>query len=255
MISISLEGRVAVVTGAASGIGRAASLKLAEAGARVALLDIEGGSAKKTEEEIIRRGGTALFFRCDVTSIADCGKAAGGIIGKFGRIDILINCAGCIVRKDVLELGEGEWNRVIDVNLKSVFFLSQKIIPHMKRNGGGSIINTGSGWGLKGGPKAAAYCAAKAGVVNLTRAMAIDFGKDNIRVNCVCPGDVETPLLYGEADQLGRQSHEFLKEAADRPLGRVGQPREVAEAFLYFASDLSLWTTGSILVVDGGGLA
>jgi NAD(P)-dependent dehydrogenase (short-subunit alcohol dehydrogenase family) len=144
---------------------------------------------------------------------------------------------------------------VLNVNLKSVFLLSQNIIPFMKKSGGGSIINTGSGWGLKGGPKAAAYCAAKGGVVNLTRAMAIDFGKDNIRVNCICPGDVETPLLYGEAVQLGREISEFMKEAADRPLGRMGQPQEIANAVLYFASDLSSWTTGSILVVDGGGLA
>ncbi len=255
MSEISLKGKVAVVTGAASGIGRAVSLRLSEVGAQTALLDIDVDLGKRAEEEIAREGGIARFFQCDVTSIEDCRKTTAKIIEKFGRIDILFNNAGTIIRKDVVDLIEEEWDLVLNVNLKSVFLLSQNIIPFMKKSGGGSIINTGSGWGLKGGPKAAAYCAAKGGVVNLTRAMAIDFGKDNIRVNCVCPGDVETPLLYGEAVQLGRESSEFMKEAADRPLGRVGKPQEIAEAVLYFASDLSSWTTGSILVVDGGGLA
>lgn len=255
MFDISLKGKVAVVTGAASGIGRAAGLRLAEAGAKMALLDIDAESGKRIEENIVSKGGISHFFLCDVTSIEDCRKTTAQIMAEFGRIDILFNNAGIIIRKDILELTEEDWDRVLDVNLKSVFLLSKSVIPFMKKSGGGSIINTGSGWGLKGGLKAAAYCAAKGGVVNLTRAMAIDFGKDNIRVNCVCPGDVETPLLYGEAVQLGLDSNDFLKDAADRPLGRMGQPHEIADAVLYFASELSSWTTGSILVVDGGGLA
>jgi NAD(P)-dependent dehydrogenase (short-subunit alcohol dehydrogenase family) len=255
MSDISLKGKVAVVTGAASGIGAATGLRLAEVGALTALLDIDAESGKRVEENIVSKGGIAHFFLCDVTSIEDCRKTTAQIMAEFGRIDILFNNAGIIFRKDILELTEEDWDRVLDVNLKSVFLLSKSVIPFMKKSGGGSIINTGSGWGLKGGSKAAAYCAAKGGVVNLTRAMAIDFGKDNIRVNCVCPGDVETPLLYGEAVQLGLDSNDFLKDAADRPLGRVGQPHEIADAVLYFASELSSWTTGSILVVDGGGLA
>jgi NAD(P)-dependent dehydrogenase (short-subunit alcohol dehydrogenase family) len=160
-----------------------------------------------------------------------------------------------IHRKSVVELEETQWDLVVDVSLKSIFLLSRCIIPKMIENGGGSIINTGSGWGLKGGPKAAAYCAAKGGVVNLTRAMAIDHGKLGIRVNCVCPGDIDTPLLRGEARELGINEEEFLKESADRPIGRVGTPEDVAKVVLFLASNLSAWVTGSTVVVDGGGLA
>jgi NAD(P)-dependent dehydrogenase (short-subunit alcohol dehydrogenase family) len=134
--------------------------------------------------------------------------------------------------------------------------MSKYVIPVMVKNGGGSIINTGSGWGLKGGDKAASYCAAKAGVVNLTRAMAIDHGPDNIRVNCVCPGDTDTPMLRGEARQLGFDEESFLESSGkERPLRRIGVPRDVANAVLFLASDLSSWITGTTLVVDGGGLA
>jgi NAD(P)-dependent dehydrogenase (short-subunit alcohol dehydrogenase family) len=133
--------------------------------------------------------------------------------------------------------------------------LSREVVPHMSRGGGGSIINIGSGWALKGGPRAASYCAAKGGTVNLTRAMAIDHGKDNIRVNCVCPGDVDTPMLRSECAQLGEDAQAFMKEAANRPLARVGTPEDVAKAVLFLASPMSNWITGAALVVDGGGLA
>jgi len=129
------------------------------------------------------------------------------------------------------------------------------VIPHMVRGGGGSIINTGSGWSLKGGPRAAAYCAAKGGVLNLTRAMAIDHGKDNIRVNCICPGDIDTPMLASECRQLGADPELFMKEAANRPLKRIGKPEDVANAVLFLASDMARWITGACIVVDGGGLA
>jgi NAD(P)-dependent dehydrogenase (short-subunit alcohol dehydrogenase family) len=129
------------------------------------------------------------------------------------------------------------------------------VIPHMIRGGGGCVINTGSGWSLKGGPRAAAYCAAKAGVLNLTRAMAIDYGKDNIRVNCVCPGDVDTAMLRSECQQLGEDPTQFMRSAAARPLARVGTPEDIANAVLFLASPMSAWVTGTSLVVDGGGLA
>lgn len=255
LTGISLEGKVAVVTGAASGIGLAAAKRLAEAQAKVALLDISEDSGKEAADKIIQSGGEAQFFSCDVTKKIQCQNAVEDIVRTYGRIDILFNNAGIIIRKNLVDLEEEEWDLVLNVCLKSIYLLSHFVIPHMRNTGGGSIINTGSGWGLKGGPDAAAYCAAKGGVVNLTKAMAVDFGKDDIRVNCVCPGDVDTPLLHGEAVQIGQEAAEFMKEAADRPLGRVGQPIDIANAVLFFASDLSSWITGSILVVDGGGLA
>jgi NAD(P)-dependent dehydrogenase (short-subunit alcohol dehydrogenase family) len=141
------------------------------------------------------------------------------------------------------------------VNVKSVFLLSQCAIPVMARAGGGVIINMASGWGLVGGRKAAAYCASKGAVVLLTKAMALDHGQQNIRVNCVCPGDTDTPMLRNEARQLGESEDDFLAEAAQRPLQRIGRPEDIAQAVLYLASDVSSFVTGTALVVDGGGLA
>ncbi len=251
----SLEGKVAMITGAASGIGLATAKRLAEMGASIALVDINEPKGKEAVEEIESLGSKAKFFRCDVTSYSDCKKTTEGVYQEFSKIDILFNNAGVIRRKNIVELNEEEWDLVLNVNLKAIYLLSRHVIPRMIDDGGGSIINTGSGWGLKGGPNAAAYCAAKGGTINLTRAMAIDHGRQGIRVNCVCPGDTDTELLHEEAVQLGLDDAEFIKAAAVRPLHRVGLPEDIANAVLYFASDMSSWVTGSVLIVDGGGLA
>ena len=253
---LSLEGKVAAITGASSGIGLATSELLAEYNAQVVLLDINEEQGRNAAEKIKEAGGKAKFIKCDVTSDEDCRNAVEEIKQDFKKIDILFNNAGIIVRKTVVELSEKEWDLAIDVCLKGAYLMSKYAIPVMAEGGGGSIINTGSGWGLKGGDNAASYCAAKGGIVNLTKAMAIDHGKQDIRVNCVCPGDTDTPLLRGEAHQLGIQEEEFLKSSAvGRPLERLGTPKDIANAVLFFASDLSSWVTGSVLVVDGGGLA
>jgi NAD(P)-dependent dehydrogenase (short-subunit alcohol dehydrogenase family) len=252
---VSLEGKVALVTGAASGIGLATAELLAEAGAIVALLDINEKNGINAANQINESEGKAKFFLCEVTSDSDCKKTVEVIHKEFGEIDILFNNAGVIRRKTVLDLEEEEWDLTIDVNLKSIYLLSRQVIPIMIKGNGGSIINNGSGWGIKGGSDAVAYCAAKGGVVNMTRAMAIDHGKHGIRVNCVCPGDIDTPLLRGEAKQLGVDDEEFMREAANRPLNRVGKPLDVAKTVLYLASDLSSWVTGTSIIVDGGGLA
>jgi NAD(P)-dependent dehydrogenase (short-subunit alcohol dehydrogenase family) len=252
---LSLEGKVSMVTGAASGIGRGIAIRLAEMGASVAVLDVNEEAGLETVARVTAEKGRGVFVKCDVRSSSDCRKAVNSTIASFGKIDILCNNAGIAIRKDVVELPEEEWDRAIDVTLKSIYLLSHEVIPNMIENGGGSIINTGSGWSLKGGPRAAAYCAAKGGALNITRAMAIDHGKHNIRVNCVCPGDVQTPMLLSECAQLGRDVEEFMQEAANRPLGRVGTPDDIANAVLFLASDMSSWVTGTHLVVDGGGLA
>jgi len=251
---LSLEGKVAMVTGAASGIGRGIALRLAELGAAIVILDIDAVRAKSTEERIAQQG-KARFEKCDVRSSRDCQQAVAAAIDAFGKIDILCNNAGVILRKDVTNLTEDEWDLALDVTLKSIFLLSREVIPHMIKAGSGVIINTGSGWSLKGGPQAASYCAAKAGVLNLTRAMAIDYGKHNIRVNCICPGDIDTPMLQSECEQLGEETVTFLREAANRPIARVGTPEDVANAVLFLASGMATWITGTHLVVDGGGLA
>jgi NAD(P)-dependent dehydrogenase (short-subunit alcohol dehydrogenase family) len=252
---LSLEGKVVMVTGAASGIGRGIALRLAEMGAQVAILDKDAEGSAASAASIQRNGGSALAVVCDVRSQQSCRQAVEETIASLRRIDILCNNAGVIVRKDTMLLKEEEWDAVLDVTLKGVYLLSHEVLPHMIRAGGGSIINTGSGWSLKGGPKAAAYCAAKAGVVNLTRAMAIDHGKDNIRVNCVCPGDIDTPMLASECRQMNEDAEKFRQEAANRPLHRIGIPEDVANAVLFLASDMAQWITGATLVVDGGGLA
>ena len=252
---LSLEGKVAMVTGAASGIGRGISIRLAEMGAFVGLLDIDNIRGRESAAEIEAHGGASVFLNCDLRSAAKCHSAVERTIERSGKIDILCNCAGVAIRKDIVELTEDEWDRALDVTLKGIYLLSREVVPLMIRNGGGSIVNIGSGWSLKGGPRAASYCAAKGGTVNLTRAMAIDHGRNNIRVNCVCPGDVDTPMLRSECFQLGEDVQAFMREAANRPLRRIGTPEDVANAVLFLVSPMANWITGAALVVDGGGLA
>lgn len=251
----SLQGKTAIVTGGASGIGRATALLLAREGAAVTVADLNETGGQAVVGEIKNAGGQATFVRCDVSLSADCRRAVEETVSAFGGLDILFNNAGIIRRADVLQTTEAEWDQVMAVNVKSIFLMSKHAIPFMAAAGGGSIINTGSGWGLVGGGDAVSYCASKGAVVNMTRAMAIDHGPQNIRVNCICPGDTDTDMLRSEARQLGVPDEQFLEGAGDRPLQRIGTPEDIAQAVLYFAGDQSAWTTGAILVVDGGGLA
>ena len=252
---VSLDGKVGVVSGGASGIGLGVATRLAEAGAKVALLDIDSEKGLEAEKALEERGFQARFYSCDVTSNADCEDAVGRIVNELGNIDILVNNAGVAVRKNAVDISEDEWDLAVNVTLKGAYLLSHHVLPHMISAARGSVINTGSGWSLTGGENAVSYCAAKGGVLNLTRAMAIDHGRHNIRVNCVCPGDIDTPMLRSECEQLGEDPEAFMREAADRPLNRVGTPFDVANAVLFFASDMSAWVTGAFLVVDGGGIA
>ncbi|MCJ7621896.1 MAG: SDR family oxidoreductase [Anaerolineaceae bacterium] len=248
----TLDGKRILVTGGASGIGRAAAMLFAEEGGNVVIADRNSDDGQAVADAI---GPQAAFITCDVTRAVDCERAVNFTLEKLAGLDILLNCAGTIVRRSVVDLDESDWDRVMDVNAKSVYLLSKYAIPAMQVGGGGSIINISSGWGLVGGPDAAVYCASKGAVVLLTKAMAIDFGAHNIRVNCLCPGDTDTPMLREEAQQLGQAEGQFMLEAANRPLGRVGTPREIAQAALFLASDASSYITGATLVVDGGGLA
>ncbi|MDQ2744391.1 MAG: SDR family oxidoreductase [Chloroflexota bacterium] len=249
------EGKSAIVTGAASGIGRAIAFAFAREGAAVALVDLDEAGARNGVDEIVATDGRAIAVGADVTRAVDCRRAVELTLAQFGSLDILINSAGIIRRASVLETDEAEWDRVMEVNLKSAFLLSKETIPHLIAAGGGAIVNIGSGWGLVGGPRAAAYCASKGAVIQLTRAMAIDHGPQNIRVNCICPGDIDTPMLRSEAEQLGESEERFLLEAAERPLRRIGKPEDVADAALYLTGDTAAFVTGTTLVVDGGGLA
>jgi len=251
----TLANKVALITGGASGIGRATAVLFAQEGASVAIVDINTEQGQSVHAEIESTGGRSIFLACDVTKADDCRTAVEKTIATFGRLDILFNNAGIVRRANVIDTTEGEWDKVMAVNVKSIFLMSKFAIPYMKKVGGGSIINTSSGWGLKGGGEAVSYCASKGAVTNMTRAMAIDHGKHNIRVNAVCPGDTDTPMLRNEARQLGQSEEEFMAEAANRPLHRYAQPIEIAQAVLYLASDAASYITGAALVIDGGGLA
>ena len=235
-------GKKVIVTGGASGIGRAVVRLFAEEGASVAIFDQD------------EPGGLTLAS-LDVSLAHECARAVQKVIDTFGKVDVLVNNAGIISRTNVITMSVEEWDRVMAVNVRSVFLFGKYVIPNMIEGGGGSIVNVGSGWGLTGGRNAVAYCASKAAVVNMTRAMALDHGHQNIRVNCVCPGDTDTSMLRREASELGQDEEAFLADAVDRPLGRIGSPEEVAQAILFLASDSSSYVTGTTLVVDGGGLA
>ena len=250
-----LVGKKAIITGGASGIGRAAALLFVSAGAAVVIADIDDQGGEALAKKIHASGGEGIYVHCDVTKAEDCQRTVQKTIKSFGGVDILFNNAGIIRRASVIDTTEEQWDRVMAVNVKSIFLMSKYTIPHMVQAGGGVILNTSSGWGLVGGRDAVSYCASKAAVVNLTRAMALDHGAQNIRVNCICPGDTDTLMLRVEARQLGEYEKTFLDDAAERPLQRIGTPHDIAQAALYLCSDAASYVTGSTLVVDGGGLA
>jgi NAD(P)-dependent dehydrogenase (short-subunit alcohol dehydrogenase family) len=250
-----LRGKATLVTGGASGIGRATAALFAAEGAAVAVFDRDAEGGRDVVRGISESGGRGLLIAGDVTRDADCRGAVDETLRAFGRLDVLFNNAGIIRRAAITDTSEEDWDRTMSVNVKSIFLLSRCAIPAMEKAGGGVIINTASNWGLVGGPRAAAYCASKGAVVLLTKAMALDHGPRNIRVNCICPGDTDTPMLRGEARQLGEPFESFLSQSADCPLGRVAQPDDIARAALYLASDASSFMTGAPLIVDGGFVA
>jgi NAD(P)-dependent dehydrogenase (short-subunit alcohol dehydrogenase family) len=206
---MDLKNKVALITGGASGIGRATALLFAREGAAVAVADLDEAGGQETVRQITRGGGRAIFVLCNVTENANCKRAVRFTVEELGSLDILVNNAGIIRRSTIIDTTEEEWDRVMAVNVKSVFLLSKYAIPVMVKAGG----------------------------------------------NCICPGDTLTPMLKGEARQLGQADEQFLAEAAERPLGRIGKPEDIAQAALYLASDASAFITGTTLVVDGGGLA
>jgi len=250
-----LANKVALITGGTSGIGEATAILFAKEGAKVAITGRNEKRGHAMTEQITKDGGQAIFIRTDVRLTADCRRAVDETVRAFGRLDVLFNNAGIFYAHTALECSEEEWDEQLDINLKGAFLMSKFALPPMIGQGSGVIINNSSGWGLVGGDRAVAYCASKGGMVLMTQAMAIDHGRQGIRVNCICPGDVDTPMLPADARLRGLKWEEYLAGCATRAMGRIGTPEEIARAVLFLASEDSSFMTGAALVVDGGGTA
>lgn len=243
-----LKGKVAIITGAASGIGKATAKLFAEHGAKVVVADIDKDGGSQVVTQIQKGGNEAIFVETDVTLKVDTEQMVAQTVETYGKLDILFNNAGIAMRLPVAELPEEDWHRCLDVNLTGVFLCAKAAIPAMQKNGCGSIINMSSIYGIVGAEVRAAYVASKGAVTNLTRGMALDYAQDNIRVNCICPGFVETPLVAG----VIKTPEEYQALADKHPMCRLGQPEEIAYGALYLASDESAFVTGIALPIDGG---
>jgi len=248
---VRLEGKVGIVTGAGSGIGRATAETLAREGARVLVVDKNSSSAEETIKHIRSTGGTAEFRCADVSVSVEVQAAVRAALDVYGRLDILVNNAAVQHLAQLVETSEEIWDEVQSVNLKGVFLGCKYAIPAMIANGGGSIINVASVLGFVGDPELAAYCAAKGGVIALSKVAALTYGADRIRVNSVCPGDVETPLVKQYFDHSPDPKASRDTVSSKYALGRIAQPQEIANAVLFLASDESSFITGSTVVVDG----
>jgi NAD(P)-dependent dehydrogenase (short-subunit alcohol dehydrogenase family) len=252
-----LDGKVAVVTGSGNGIGRAIAWALADAGARVAVSDVLVEDGERTVQEISDRGGSAIFVAADVSVPEQAQNLIETTTSIYGRLDILINNAGTSGSSARLHEVEPEaFDQVVRVNLGGTFLCSKYAIPHFLAQGDGRIVNIASTYGMVGAPNMPAYCSSKAAIINLTRQLAVDYGHDQIRVNAICPGYIDTSLGRRQSslnsEQFAAATARREKAAGMQPLGRQAQPSEVAEAVLFLAGDGASFMTGSIVTVDGG---
>jgi len=246
----SFAGKVAFVTGAANGIGRAAALAFAREGANVVVADVSEQGNQETARMVEELGARALAVRCDVTRAEDVKAALDKTVETFGGLDFAFNNAG--VEQPIMpaaDITEEEWERIIDIDLRGVFLCMKYEIPLLLKQGGGAIVNTSSGAGVKGIAGQAAYCAAKFGIVGLTKATALDYAKSNIRVNAVCPGIIDTPMMgrFSGGTPAGRE-----RVIAQEPVGRMGKPEEIAAAVVWLCSDAAAFVVGHAMVIDGG---
>lgn len=248
-----LKDKVAVVTGAALGLGRATAIRMAEEGAAVAILDMLEKEGLALAAELEGRGLKARFWRCDVTSEAEVHRVIDEVAGRFGGLSVLVNNAGVSgANKPTHEITEEEWDWVQAVNVKGVFFCTKHAIPHLKKAGGGSIINLSSIYGLVGGADVPPYHASKGAVRLMTKTDAMIYAPDKIRVNSIHPGFIWTPMVEHHLEDLGDLEEGRKATAALHPLGHIGEPDDIAWGAVYLASDEAKFVTGSELVIDGG---
>ena len=247
------QDNVVVVTGAGSGIGRAAALAFGREGAKVVSADIDAASAEATADQIKAAGGQSESLQVDVSVAADVERMVSTTAERLGRLDVLLNNAGIIFLLPITQVSEEQWDRLMSINLKGVYLGCKYAIPQMIRQGKGAIVNTASIAGLRGVATYDTYCASKGGVVQLTKALAVEFAKMGVRVNCVCPGIIDTAMLDRGGVEQGLDKAVFVQMAgAAHPMGRIGRPEEVAAAMLFLASDEASFITGVALPVDGG---
>lgn len=244
---MTFADQVIIITGGGSGIGQASSITFAKLGARVVVANRTLSKAEAVVQTIIADGGSALPIQVDVSQSPSVQNMVKVTIENYGRIDVLFNNAGISPSGRVTDISEQEWDECINIDLKSVFLTSKYTIPHMQQRGGGVIINTAGTFGLRGAKGKSAYVAAKAGVINLSRAVALDYAPDNIRCNAICPGFVETPLTAGIPKE---EVDNFLPRI--QPLRGLIQAEEVAQMVVYLASDSAKMITGQTFVIDGG---
>lgn len=252
------HGRTALVTGASSGIGRATCLRLASEGCRIAALDINAEGLSTLEAELDKFQGAYLTFCGDISKQKDVKEFVSAAAESFARIDFLFNNAGLEFVAPLEETSEEEWQRVQDVNMKGSFLMSREVLPHMRALAQGAIVNNASDAGLRGIKLNAAYASSKAGLIHLTRSIALDYGKYNIRCNCICPGCINTPLCRRFNEEVGARKGISAKQALDSfvqaniPMQRVGEPEEVAAVVAFLFSDDARYISGSVIAVDGG---
>lgn len=249
-----LQGRSAVVAAAGSGIGRMSAIALAEAGAAVALVDLDGDAVDSLAQELGSAGHTALAFRADLTNVERVRRLAGEIGEQMPAVDILLSNVGAPNPHGIDDITEPDWQRAIDINLKAGFFVTQAFLPAIRATGrGGSIIYTSSAAGLVGSYTTPLYSLTKAGLVGLTKSLCSVLAPENIRVNAVCPGPVNTPMLPGFLSRPPAQADSVAEVYSSRvPLGRIAEPEEIAQAVVFLASDAASFVTGVALPVDGG---
>lgn len=247
-----LKGKVAIITGGGTGIGRAISLAFAREGAKVAVLGRRGDVLDNVVQEMAQSGAEGKAIVCNVTRSEEIRKAVAQIDRTFGPVNVLVNNVGVLSVSTVESISEQDWDRVIETNLKGPFLMSRAVLPFMRKAGGGSIVNVSSVLGLVAMRDRAAYCASKGGVTLLTKAMALDHAHDNIRVNCICPAIVETELIKGLFSDMAAGQKAKEQRIATLPLGRFGQPKDVADLAVFLASDESTWLTGTAIPLDGG---
>ena len=241
-----------IVTEAASGIGGETAIRFAEEGAVVVCADLDGAANRAVADEISGQGGTAFSVQADVTDSGDVARLIEDSVAACGNIDVLVNNPGVTILGGVAELSEAAWQREINTNLSSVYRTSKAIWPHLVATGGGAILSTASIAGILAAPQDAAYVASKAGLIMLTRSMALDGAPDKIRANCICLGFVDTPMFDGFLAVQPDPEAARARATGRTPLGRIGTPHDIANGFVYLASDDAAWITGTALVIDGG---